>query len=280
MIIMLYTGIESQGETSSPYPVRSRRAEELTRLPASGPQSLLSPPGNAVTIIVVCGLTKSVPFWKQTLSLGQYALFGCPKVIGFFVLPNYQVLVPNHQPATLSSPHRCFSSFCPVIKVHRILFSLHFLSAKSGHTPSSSTLMEQCPMIASLAGVCIFGHRSSFSEPGYGFLRVTHFFCIFLFIVPACWAWSQDIWQSLGWNQLKLRVAVSVLGYDLSTISVLFQADVSCNMAQGGDTGTLWPCLLDKGRFLEGFFFISKSLKIGWRTLNFWIPLCFCWATS
>lgn len=166
MIIMLYTEIESQGETASPYPVRSRRAEELTRLPASGPQSLHSPPGgNAVTIIVVCGLTKSVPFWKQTLSLGQYALFGCPKIIGCFLLPNYQVLVPNHQPATLSSPHRCFSSFCPVIKVHRILSSLHFPSAKSGHTPSSSTPMEQCPMIASLAGVCIFGHRSSFSEP-------------------------------------------------------------------------------------------------------------------
>lgn len=166
MIIMLYTEIESQGETASPYPVRSRRVEELTRLSASRPQSLLSPPrGNVVTITVVCGLTKSALSRKQTLSLGQYALFGCPQVKGCFLLPNYQVLVPNHQPATLSSPHRCFSSFCPVIKVHRILSSLHFPSAKSGHAPSSSTLMKQCPMIASLAGVCIFGHLSSFSEP-------------------------------------------------------------------------------------------------------------------
>lgn len=97
MIIILYTEIESQGETVSPYPVRSKRAEEITRLSASRPQSLLSSPGgNAVTITVVCGLTKSVPSKKQTLSLGQYASFGCLKVIGCFLLPNYQVLAPNH----------------------------------------------------------------------------------------------------------------------------------------------------------------------------------------
>lgn len=58
---------------------------------------------------------------------------------------------------------------------------------------------------------------------------------------------------------LKLRVAFSALGYDLSTNSVLFQADVSCNMAQGENIGTLWPCLLDMGRFPEGFFFYFKK---------------------
>lgn len=192
MILMLYTEIGSQGEAIWPYSVKIGRAEELTRPFSCRPLGLLSSPGsNAVPTTVAHGLTKLSLLESRLSSWCYLQLSGR---VGCFLLPNYRVLAPNHQLAPLP-PHRCFFSLCPIMEVHRWLTSLHFISVKSGHPPSPSEQKKQRPVIASLARVCIFNHLSAFSRhPGDGFLRVAHFFCIFLSLDPSCRCWSQYIW--------------------------------------------------------------------------------------